>query len=368
MNQRNIGLDFLRLLAMFMVVLIHVNNFGGLLQNKFFSIDFLPIYLFESLGIVAVNCFVLISGFFLIKQDFRLKKLVALITEITFYTLLLFTIAVIIKTPMDLKIIIKGLFKILLGRNWFITCYIMLYILFPFINKFIHSLSLKQKHIFAIITVLLFCMWTFVPQVNQKSTCNGYTILWLLVLYYFGGYIRIVFVEGECKNLFNKISRFSGYGYIICSLITLALCILLNLVGRNVWYALAYNKIFVFFSAICLFIFMYKTNIKILFLQKLILFFAPASFGVFLISTNMFFVQYQRQLLNKDFFLQSFNMPLMVLICAAAIYIVCLLISSLFHKRIFNFSDKYLYPLVEKVYIYIDKKLFGKLNSSSTKK
>jgi len=116
-----------------------------------------------------------------------------------------------------------------------------------------------------------------------------------------------------------------------------------------------------------MFIFMYNLNIKNNFVTKFITFFAPASFGVYIISCNVFFVNYQKIFLNKDFFQQSFNIPLMVLICAVSIYIVCLLISSLFHKRIFSFSDKYLYPLVEKVYIYVDKKLFGKLNSSETK-
>ncbi len=79
MDKRNIGLDFLRLLAMFMIVMLHVNNWGGLLKNISFQIDFLPIYVFEAFSIVAVNCFILISGFFLIKQEFRLKKLIALI-------------------------------------------------------------------------------------------------------------------------------------------------------------------------------------------------------------------------------------------------------------------------------------------------
>ena len=350
MNKRNIGLDLLRLLAMFMVVLIHVNNFGTLLENKFFSMDFLPIYLFESFGIVAVNCFVLISGFFLIKQEFRLKKLVSLITEIMFYTILLFIIAVIIKTPMNLKLLIKGLFPIPLCY-WFINCYIMLYILFPFINKFIYSLTLKQKHIFAIIAVLLFSVWATVPNINRQSVCSGYSILWLSVLYYLAGYIRIVFVEGEYKKIFEKISNFSGLGYIVFSLITVFLMCLLNFVGKGVWYALKYNSLFVLFAAVCLFIFTYKLNIKNKFINKFITYFAPASFGVYLISCNIFFVKYQKIYLNKDFFLQSFNMPIMVLICGIVIFLICLFVSKFFHQKIFKFSDKYLYPLAEKIYI-----------------
>ncbi|WP_413853485.1 acyltransferase [Candidatus Ruminimicrobium bovinum] len=345
MNERNIGIDLLRLLAMFMIVLLHIN------LRAYLYIDFLSIYVFESFSIVAVNCFVLISGFFLIKQQFRLKKLTSLIFEICFYTWVCFIAALIINIPMDIKMLIQGFFTISSGFHWFITCYIMLYILFPFINKFIYSLSLKQKHIFAILTILLFCIWTTVPNINRQSAIRGYSILWLCVLYYFGAYLRLVFVEGDKKELFNKISNFSGYGYIIFSLITVFFMFLLNLINKDVGIALNYNSLFVFFAAICLFIFMYSLNIKNKSINKIITFFAPASFGVFLLSDNLFVIYYQKIYLTKDFFLQSFNMPLMVLICAVSIYIVCLLISSIFHKRIFNFSDKYIYPIIEKIYI-----------------
>ena len=220
MNKRNVGLDLLRLLAMFMIVLVHVNNWGGLLKNTSFQIDFLPVYILEAFSICSVNCFILISGFFLIKQNFRLKKLIALIFEIMFYTWICFIVALIIKTPMDITMFVKGLFTISTGIHWFITCYIMLYIFFPFINKLIYSLSLKQKHFLAIITVLFFSVWAFVPKINSQTVHSGYSILWVSVLYYWGAYIRLVFVEGEKNHLFKKIVKFSGYGYIFFSLIT----------------------------------------------------------------------------------------------------------------------------------------------------
>lgn len=360
MNNRMIGVDLLRLLSMFMIVLIHVNNFGGLLQNKFFSVDFLPIYLFESLGIVAVNCFVLISGFFLIKQDFKLKKLIALIFETSFYSSLLLIVALIIKTPVNIKLFIENVFAPFSGVYWFVTCYIMLYIFSTFINKFIDSLTIKQKHTFAIITIFIFCLWGVIPKVTHISILSGYSFLWLVILYYWWAYIRLVFVEGENKQLFEKISKFSLYGYIIFSLITVFIMCALNFIKIEAIYALKYNSLFIFLASVCLFIFMYKLEIKNNFINKLICFFAPASFGVYLISCSYVFIKYQKIYLNKDFFLQSFNMPLMVLICAIGIFFVCLLISKFFHQKIFNFSDKYIFSIIEKIFIYIENKIFAR--------
>jgi surface polysaccharide O-acyltransferase-like enzyme len=356
MNKRNVGLDLLRLLAMFMIVLVHVNNWGGLLKNTSFQIDFLPVYILEAFSICSVNCFILISGFFLIKQNFRLKKLIALIFEIMFYTWICFIVALIIKTPMDITMFVKGLFTISTGIHWFITCYIMLYIFFPFINKLIYSLSLKQKHFLAIITVLFFSVWAFVPKINSQTVHSGYSILWVSVLYYWGAYIRLVFVEGEKNHLFKKIVKFSGYGYIFFSLITVIFICTLNLTGNEIWFALRYNSLFVFVASICLFIFMYNLEIENNFTKKLITFLAPAAFGVFLLSDNFFVVYYQRILLNKEFFLQSFSMPIMILICAVSIFLFCLCISKLLHKRIFGFSDKHLYPNIERIGIKIKNK------------
>lgn len=351
MNKRNLGLDLLRLLAMFMIVILHIINWGGLLKHTLFQVEFLPIYIFEAFSIVAVNCFILISGFFLVKQEFKLKKLIALIFEICFYTWLCFVVALVIKTPMDIKLFIKGLFTITTGVHWFITCYLMLYISFPFINKFVYSLSLKQKHVFAAITVLLFCVWTLIPTVNYQSIHSGYTFLWFLFLYYWGAYIRLVFVEGEGNKLFNKIVNFSGYGYVIFSVVTAFLMCMLNLIGKEVFMALHYNALFVFLASICLFVFMYGIKFKNDIISKLIMFFAPASFGVFLLSDNIFVIYYQEKFLNKEFFLQSFSMPIMFLICAVCIFLFCLLISVILHKRIFTFSDRYIYPFLEQKFI-----------------
>lgn len=74
-NNRNIGLDALRIISMMMVLALHYLGKGGLLERNTSEIYNVIYLLLEALSIVAVNCFVLISGYFLCKSEFKLKKI-----------------------------------------------------------------------------------------------------------------------------------------------------------------------------------------------------------------------------------------------------------------------------------------------------
>mgnify|MGYP005760784991 CR=1 FL=1 len=67
-KERNVGLDALRILAMLMIVALHYINRGGLLErsnnNDFYYVLYNAIY---ALSRIAVNCYVLISGYFFSK-------------------------------------------------------------------------------------------------------------------------------------------------------------------------------------------------------------------------------------------------------------------------------------------------------------
>lgn len=97
-KERNRNLDLLRIVSMFMVVLLHSFNHGGLLQDIAPAYGTPNLYLVQaifSFCLVAVNCFVLISGYFLCASDFKLKKWVstwgqALVYSVGIYFVLTF--------------------------------------------------------------------------------------------------------------------------------------------------------------------------------------------------------------------------------------------------------------------------------------
>lgn len=86
LGKRNLGLEWLRICSMFMIILLHSIDHSGLYETLE---EGTLLYAYEqfiyALVQVGVNCFVLISGYFLVQSQFKLRKLILLWIEVVFY-------------------------------------------------------------------------------------------------------------------------------------------------------------------------------------------------------------------------------------------------------------------------------------------
>ena len=98
---RNSNIELLRIVLMFMVILLHFNN--GSMGGAFNYVKNLPVnsfvlYFFESLSICAVNCFMIISGYFLAyNKTVKLSKIVDLLFIVILYNLFDLILAILLK-------------------------------------------------------------------------------------------------------------------------------------------------------------------------------------------------------------------------------------------------------------------------------
>lgn len=91
--KRNYNLDLLRIISMIFVVVLHCCGHGNLLNNvSAFSANGLFLRIIDSFAYVAVNCFVLISGYFLCTSKFKLRKLVVVLVQAIFYSVAIFAL------------------------------------------------------------------------------------------------------------------------------------------------------------------------------------------------------------------------------------------------------------------------------------
>ena len=71
MKQRLSNIELLRIISMLMIIMLHLLSFGGMLNTyNTISAKAIFIWLMESLSFVAVNCYVIISGYFLVDSNF----------------------------------------------------------------------------------------------------------------------------------------------------------------------------------------------------------------------------------------------------------------------------------------------------------
>ena len=86
--KRNYGIDLLRMLSMFMVVMLHVLGQGGLLyaveEN---SVKYWILWFLEMACFCAANCFALISGYVMYQSRVKISKALLLWLQVAFYTI-----------------------------------------------------------------------------------------------------------------------------------------------------------------------------------------------------------------------------------------------------------------------------------------
>ena len=71
--KRNPNIELLRIISMMMVLVLHCLSWGGALDYRS-GIQLYVYWWLEALAIVAVDIFVLISGYFLVESKFKVKN------------------------------------------------------------------------------------------------------------------------------------------------------------------------------------------------------------------------------------------------------------------------------------------------------
>ena len=157
MKKRIVSLDFLRIAAMFMVVLLHVQGKTGWLT--FYEINQGNWYLrwsIQSFAISAVNIYVLISGFLLADAKFSLSKVLTLILRALFWSMLIFLIYCLMGGAIDPFVVLGAVFPFSYESYWFLTVYVGMYAIAPVFIYFFKNAG-KTKHLLFTIVLLVLC-------------------------------------------------------------------------------------------------------------------------------------------------------------------------------------------------------------------
>lgn len=153
----------------------------------------------------------------MINSKFTLKKFLILIGEIYFYSyaimILLSTILTPVK-PIDYEQFIVCLLPFSHSAYWFITDYILLMILSPFLNRLIKSLT-KEKFVGLLILVLV--IWSIIPTFIGIKSFDINDLVWFVVLYIIGTFIRLHIDIPKLKIKKTVIGIICVINYSFCS-------------------------------------------------------------------------------------------------------------------------------------------------------
>ncbi|MBQ5810321.1 MAG: acyltransferase [Clostridia bacterium] len=316
--ERRSNFELLRIVSMLMIVASHwgwwsysfpnaLEDYGQKLFHSYF----------RSFGQVGVVLFILISGYFMCKNQFKIAGLIKLLAQIfctIFFLLAVFYVKGYITTgaipSMGLVAFTNWFIPISTGRWWFVSCYVALFMLSPFLNKMIERL---KKSEFRILLAVMFVFLSVIPSffVAVATADVGQSIAVFIFVYLVGAYIRLY--EEDFK------SKFLCFGGAFLSLAIL-------LVGRK--YGFGEYRYLVHLIAFCVFLFLsfMHINIQSRFINKC----AKTTFGVYLIHENSVITFW---LWNEIFAIQKFaNTPWFIpfsILSVVATFAVCAVIEYL---------------------------------------
>ncbi len=353
MKERLSNIELLRIISIIGVIILHFNNpsiGGGISLVKSNSVNYYILYLLESCFVIAVDVFMIISGYFLINNNKRnIWKPIELIFQVIFFQICKYLIIGFFSD----NISIKGIIRSIIPSNYFVILYITVFIISPFINVLIVNLNDKARKKFIIILFLFFSIYpTIVDLISEISKHQfiglssigmygsqwGYSIINFALCYITGAYLCLY------KDLLFKVRKTK---LLLCFIINIFIITVWSIINNYIGFyteksALEYCNPIIILNAIIIFLLFSKVEFKSNIINKL----SKATFTVFLCHSILI----RKNIVEFIVLLNPIIMLLSIFLYAIVIYFIFYIVNVAFlilKKTIFK-------KLEEKIDLTID--------------
>lgn len=286
--KRNSSIELLRLVCIAMVIIQHLceqSMLGGLpiIKASGDKIAYALMCFMYSCSRVAVNVFILISGYFSFDSDKRpIGKAINLLVLVSGYAGLMY----LIRVAFNVKVFdVFSFLGTLFPKNYYVTLFIALYFISPYINVLLRNLSSHGFKKLITILVFLFSFWSTVINsliqgfdlswtgcftVFLDGTGRGFSIVNFVMLYIIGAYIKSGYYKPKSRIYYWAVS-------ILAAVSTTTIRLVIPRVSEAV---LNYDSIFVVLQSVTVFCLFLNFNAGF---NKYINEFAKRVFGIFLL-------------------------------------------------------------------------------------
>lgn len=331
-KKRLSNFELLRIVSMLIIVMHHYVVNSGLIdviRNNPLNLYSLVLLVLGWGGKTAINCYILITGYFMCNQNITRKKFFKLLSEVLFYNIVIYCIFVISGYEVfSIKSFIKNIWPISEVSNGFVSGFLIFYLLIPYLNILIKNMN-KVQYMF-LLSILL-SVYTLLPSLLKIKVVMNY-VTWFSIIYLIAAYIR-VYPEKiyDKKKLWQILSLVT----VLLSWVSVVVFVYIAVIAKkkDIIYAAYFwvndsNRILALVTAIS--VFMYFKNLNIPY-NKFLNNIAACTFGVLLIHANS---DTMRQWLWKDM-LNNVGMYgnkfefIHLLVSVISIYCICTLIDSL---------------------------------------
>lgn len=333
-KSREANLDLLRIVSMLLIIFLHSIDHSGVLENaeNCGTGIYFWVQLTYALCMVCVNIYVMLSGYFMVNSKFRLHKLLTLWIEAVFYSFVLKLVFMLTGAEAFSLVSLASCFvPILTGRYWFLTIYVGMYLISPFINLLIRALNKKQHTLLNLALFVIMSLWASIhPAIAGMNSGGGWGLAWFVVLYLAAAWLRLYHAPVRKAWLYFLV--FLGIASVMAFLRTVLaggasvpLGSTLAAIAQN-WYR--YDSAPVYIMTVCLFIGFLNIQIHNNWLSKVITAVAPLTLGVYLIHAHANVSPWSWAVLDLPAKMDSALFPLIQFACVIGIFAICIAIDA----------------------------------------
>ena len=274
---RNSNLELYRVIVMVLIVAHHYFVNSGLIELASTSLDSFKsiyLYLFGMWGKTGINCFVLITGYFMCTSSISLQKFIKLMFEVYLYRILIFLIFWICGYEyLNTESLTRLILPVSSVADNFTGCFILFWLTIPFLNVLVRNLTQRQ-HLYLL--GLSLTIYVILPLLPYNRVVMNY-VTWFIILYIISSYIRMYNVQ-----LFsNKTWGWLALLLVFISMFSVLVCLKFN--KNPYWFVSDSNAILAVLTGVCSFMFFKDLTIPY---SKFVNALGASTFGVLLIHAN----------------------------------------------------------------------------------
>ena len=308
-KERESGIELYKVIAIFLIVLSHViqtltepNYVLGIGEGTFINIatattdlNVLLLALFRICGALGNNMFFICSAWFLVNsKKMSLKKVIHMILDVWIINMIVFCGLHAIGIQFQVSDTVRTFFPTTFANNWYITCYLLFYLIYPFLNRMLEQLNISEH--FAL-TSFLFMIYFIIPvlPLEEINLFFANELVIFLATYVIVSFIKIYKNEWTENLKLNK-------GILFVSIVSYVVLILsVDYLGLRTNYFLnrlvrwnMNNSLFMFLIAFSSFNMMKKKK----FINRTINYFSSLSLLVYIFHENLAFRRYFRPVIE----------------------------------------------------------------------
>lgn len=367
-KERESGIELYKVIAIFLIVLSHViqtltepNYVLGIGEGTFINIatattnlNVLLLAVFRICGALGNNMFFICSAWFLVNsKKMSLKKVVHMILDMWIINMIVLIALRSIGVQLQISDTVKTFFPTTFANNWYITCYLLFYMIHPFLNRMLEQLSINEHLAFATILFVIYFIIPVLP-LEEINLFFANELVIFLATYVIVSFIKIYKNEWTEKLKTNKCILFVS----VISYIVLILCV--DFLGLRTNYFLnrlvrwnMNNSLFMFLIAFSSFNIMKKKE----FINRTINYLSSLSLLVYIFHENLAFRRYFRPVIEFSI-LNRFGIEhaFICAVCMAVSLAILSFIISAIYKTFFTKIVSKLSSIISKNFLTLWKK------------